>query len=89
MSTPKRNIGENALQKIVRLLGKLNAELCEEGSGQNIDLVLEATGSGALMLEKGTFPPYPLWTFEALEELANFLEGSKLSQMLAIRMGER
>lgn len=76
-----KHVGENALEKMVRLLKAFNAEVIPEGSGEYIDLVMEATGRGTLVL-KGREPgPFDLFTFKSLDELVNFLLANQMDRI--------
>ena len=71
-----RGVGENALQKTLRLLKKFEEEFIEEGSGDYLVLRLHSDGTGILTGSYGT-----VFGFTSPEELNTFLSGS-----LALRL---
>lgn len=79
----KRGVGENALQKTVRLLKKLNVELIEEGSAEYVDMVMEGQGGGRLVLTCSS-SVVELFKSDSMEELVRFMEGSQLRRILMI-----
>jgi hypothetical protein len=83
MLEPKKTAGENANQKILRLLRKLNVELVEEGSGEQIGVTLFGDGAGSLILNSPSRGRV-LFGFTSTEELVSFLEASQLSRMLML-----
>jgi hypothetical protein len=84
MSDTKK-VGENADQKITRLLLKLNVTLIEEGSGDEIELRRKKDGSGVLVLITAEFPDErKFYSFRSTEELLEFLEAGQLKRILLV-----
>jgi hypothetical protein len=79
----KRTAGENAAQKLVRLLAKFNREMVEEGSGDEIQVQLRQNGSGTLALYSPGIGEQALYGFESPEDLTQYLELTPLSRLLA------
>ena len=83
----KKQVNENAAQRIVRLLAKFNNEVVEEGEGDQVVAKFGGDGSGVLALEKpanqgfGQFCPF--YHFTSLEQLAKYLEMGQLERLIA------
>jgi hypothetical protein len=77
-------IGENAMQKMARLLKKFEAEHVEEGSAVSIKLVVDADGSGSLMYrnEESVFYDTAIYKFPNLEQLVDFLGAAPIRRLL-------
>ena len=77
-----KQIGENAAQKLVRLLAKFNREMVAEGSGDSIEVRFTGEGDGSLMYfsdHDGT----SLYGFTCLEDMTKYLEMTPLNRLLA------
>jgi hypothetical protein len=85
MSDTKRTAGENAAQKLVRLLANFNREMVEEGSGDEIEVRFSGDGGGNLILvgAEGIHASSSLYGFESLDDLARYLEMTPLNRLLA------
>ena len=83
MLQQNRQVGENAAQRIVRLLAKFNAEMVEEGSGNRIDATFSGDGTGELVLKSpNMLGEEILYGFGSLEQLAKFLEARPLNRLV-------
>jgi 23S rRNA U2552 (ribose-2'-O)-methylase RlmE/FtsJ len=83
----KKAIGENALNRSVRLLRELNEKLIKSGN-QEIELRLSGDGSGQLALLEGgevLVSGYTLFEFDSTDQLVKFLEADALTQMRALK----
>ena len=82
MLNVKKQAGENAMQKMIRLLAKFNDEMVEEGSGDVIAIKLNADGSGLLTLSHADgFPPQTLFGFGDATDLVQYLEARPLDRL--------
>ena len=79
----KKQAGENANQKMVRLLARLNKELIEDGSADAISVRFGADGSGSLVLTRESGSTQKIYGFDALEQLVKYLECSPLNRLVA------
>jgi hypothetical protein len=84
---PKRSYAENANQKVLRLLKKFNEDMVVPGSGNHIDLVLEAEGSGYLITSNAGEESRTnnLFRFSSVETLVQFLEAGPLQRLEMVR----
>lgn len=73
---------DNAAQKIVRLLKKLNDELIEPGSGEMIMVQTHPTGGGGIRYMAENHESSTIFNFKNYEELLNYLEASPLKRLL-------
>ena len=78
------------MEKTIRLLAKLNRDLIEEGSWNYIDLRLEGTGGGELVLVGGETDDRQdkeevVYSFSLLSDLNTYLEASWLTRILMSR----
>lgn len=81
-----RTVGENAFQKVVRLLNSFNQRNIPEGSEAYIDLILEKDGGGKLVFVNeppngAMYNRYDVFGFESPETLMAFFEAGPLEQM--------
>ena len=67
---PKRGIGENAREQMLRLLKTFEQEVCEEGSGDYLSVTFNTDGGGGSMVASG----YAIFNFPSLDTLIEFLE---------------
>jgi len=88
MSETKRTVGENALQRMQRLLKKIESELIEEGSTCYLALSVFSDGSGNIQVCGGQSIGSTVFNFATLDELTGFLEAGQLERIGMIR-GER
>lgn len=79
----KKSVGENAAQKIVRLLAKLEKELVQEGSGDALKVEVDAGGRGNLLICWESGHSYPLYGFSSLDQLTKYLECDQLHRLVA------
>ena len=76
-----RQIGENALQRTVRLLKEFSVKVGVQDN-QEIQLRLAPTGEGELVLAPAE---ETVFSFETPEQMTKYLEGGTLSQILKSR----
>jgi hypothetical protein len=80
-------VGENALQRVVRLLRKANDELVDVGTEEHLYYRMQTDGSGALLLsceEKGVVKEV-IFGFDSPEVLVKFLEARQLDRLLMVK----
>jgi hypothetical protein len=86
MTTKTNRSPDNKLQKVIRLIKKLESELIPEGSGNYLDITFESEGNGRIMYFVGQEQTsYTIITFENEDDVLRFLEGNQLDRMLMIR----
>jgi hypothetical protein len=86
MPEVKRVGSENALQKTVRLLGKMERELLAEGTGEQLNLIIRSDGTGHVSHVPGDHPfSTPVFCFPSLEQLSEFLEAGQLARIEMVR----
>lgn len=75
-------MGENALEKTVRLLARVNERFADPGNEaeQFVALRLKPDGAGCLYYADGEV----MYEFAGVEQLTGFLDGSLASQVKAI-----
>lgn len=85
MAADKKNrfVGENSLDRMVRLLKEFNEKSIK--GQQYVDVIIEATGAGRLVIMTENSDPTTLYDFGSLLELLHFLQMSSIDQMLEIR----
>ena len=78
-----RQVGENALQRMVRLLREFSQKMVKDN--QEIQVRISPDGSGELSAVEGGFLDSPVFNFHSPEELVRYLESGALSQILMSR----
>ena len=78
----KKQAGENAAQKLSRLLAKLNRELIEEGSADALEIKLDADGSATLLLRRESGTLTALYGCATLDAMSKYLESSTLMKLV-------
>jgi len=81
----KRKVGENAAEKLHRLVDQVNAELIPPGDSGEIQLKLYGGGKGDITLSQALGPvdgTATLYSFNSLEDAVRWLEGGSLCRLV-------
>lgn len=85
MAAEKKNrfVGENTLDRLVRLLGEFNERNTQKESF--VDLVLQGNGVSYLAISTEEIDQQMLYSFSNTQQLLHFLEMTPIDQMREIR----
>lgn len=83
---PKKVVGENVLDKVVRLLKEFNDRNVAEGADAEVELHLSPNGAGQLVyFSQDSDEESVIYNFSTIAELIHFLQMSPIDQMREIR----